>query len=237
MGSRSICIRNLRRLDCCESGGVSSVKCCLSEGVKWKSCAMAHSCDELSVFQAALLTVGVNPSSGDGAYCENWQVHERPHGYEAAKTAISNALRSGLIAGRVVPVYEYDINGNPCMPIEDSVDVKTSGVEVDSLRAWLATRGLKTGFFFPTATDAPDYLDSKNPRYAPKLAAAVRAWQAVTDPGKKSPKSALDRWLREHAAQFGLADEDGMPINQAVEDCSKVANWNQVGGAPKTPSA
>jgi hypothetical protein len=54
-------------------------------------------CDELSIFQAALLTIGVNPSGRDGAYCEMKQPHEQPHGYEAAKTAISNALRRGAV--------------------------------------------------------------------------------------------------------------------------------------------
>ena len=79
-----------------------------------------------------------------------------------------------------------------------------------------------------------DFLEPLNPRYAPKLAAAVRAWQAVTDAGKKSPKQALDKWLREHAAEYGLTNEEGKPIETAIEECSKVANWNQMGGAPKT---
>ena len=35
---------------------------------------------------------------------------------------------------------------------------------------------------------------------------------------------------------FGLTDEEGNPINQAIEECSKVANWNPGGGAPKTPT-
>jgi hypothetical protein len=99
---------------------------------------------------------------------------------------------------------------------------------------WLKSKGITTGFFFPEATEAPDYLDKRNPRYAPKLAAAVQAWMSVTDPGKKSPKQALDKWLREHAAEFGLTDEDGKPIESAVEEISKVANWKQSGGAPKT---
>ena len=69
------------------------------------------------------------------------------------------------------------------------------------------------------------------------LAAAVKAWQAVTDPKGKSPKQALDKWLREHAADFGLTDDEGNPVNQAIEDCSKIANWQPGGGAAKTPGA
>lgn len=194
-------------------------------------------CEELSIVQAALLIVGENPSSETGSFCEQWDMHNRPTGYEAAKTAISHALRKGFIAGELVPIFEHDINGNQCGIVEQSIDVKMSRVDVESLRSWLSGRGFKRGFFFPQVdSNSPDYLDPLNARYAPKLAAAVRAWQAVTEPGKKSAKQALEKWLREHAASFGLVDDEGNPINQAVEDCSKVANWNQAGGAPKTPA-
>lgn len=105
----------------------------------------------------------------------------------------------------------------------------------DDLIAWLQSNGIRTGFFFPAATDAPDYLDPKNPRYAPKLAAAVRAWQSVTDPGGKHPKQALAKWLREHAAEFGMTDDEGKPNETGIEEAAKVANWQPGGGAPKTP--
>ncbi len=230
-------------------------------------------CDELNVVQAALLVVGEAPNLAE--FTEVWDIDKRPKGYEAAKTAIANALRnykryrdqreeddrmlayathesieyvpdhqhldlllSRSIEGKLIPLYETDINGNQAWPIEGSIDLYKSTVEVDSLKQWLKSRGFTSGFFFPEGSDdSPDYLDPANPRYAPKLAAAVRAWQAVTGPGKTSAKKALDKWLREHAAEFGLTDDDGLPINQAVEDCSKVANWNQKGGAPTTPGA
>lgn len=193
-------------------------------------------CDELSIVQAALLTVGENPSGETGSCCEQWDTHHRPDGYEAAKTAIGSALRRGLIKGNYVPVMAVKFEDSFDEPVQSFPNIHESTVEVESLKAWLASRGFRRGFFFPDKDDAPDYLDPSNPRYAPKLAAAVRAWQSVTEPGKKSPKQALEKWLRENAAAFGLVDEDGNPVNQAVEDCSKVANWNQSGGAPKTPS-
>lgn len=194
-------------------------------------------CDELSVIQAALLIAGCDPSS-DACSVENWKPDERPLGYEAAKTAISNALRRGAITGRLIPFYEYDINGNPCGEIEDSIDVAKSRVEVDALRAWLATRGLKTGFFFPEVISSPDYLNSLHPRYAPKLAAAVLAWLAIGSESVntgKSPKQMLAKWLREHATAFGMTDEDGKPNETGIEEAAKVANWQPTGGAPKTP--
>lgn len=110
-------------------------------------------------------------------------------------------------------------------------------VRVQALRDWLAHRGFQTGFFFPRAKDAPNYLDAQHPRYAPKLAAAVRAWLAVEDPKGKHPKQALMKWLREHSSEFGLSDDDGKPNEQGIEECAKVANWQPGGGAPKTPGA
>lgn len=192
-------------------------------------------CDELTVHQAALLVVGIDPSGEDGANCHSWPIDRRPRGYEAARTAIGNALWRKSIVGEIKPDYEHDINGYP-YPVEGSFSALTSLVNVDSLRLWLTGRGFTTGFFFPVDVDTPDYLDPQNPRYAPKLAAAIRAWQAVTDPGKRSVKQALDKWLRENAAECGLTDDEGNIVKQAVEDCSKVANWNQKGGAPTTPN-
>src|SRR5580704_4937227 len=163
-------------------------------------------CDELSVIQAALLIAGRDPSS-DADSVEGWEAEKRPPGYEAAKTAISNALRRGAIAGQRIKIDEYDFNGNLNGVIEDSVDLARSRIEVDSLREWLAGRGLKTGFFFPEQPDFGDYLNPRHPRYAPKLAAAVLAWRATENESAvigKSPKQALTKWLREHAADFGM---------------------------------
>lgn len=189
---------------------------------------------ELTVQQAALLVVGVDPSGNEHA-CEDWKVQERPRGYEAVKQGISAALRARKITGKNVPLPDLDFNQNPVGVLEGTTDVKQSFVDRDSLVAWLASRGIRTGFFFPPAPDEPDYLDPNNPRYAPKLAAAVRAWQAVTETVGKTPKQALEKWIREHAAEFGLSDEDGMPNKTGIEEVAKIANWKPSGGAPRTP--
>lgn len=189
-------------------------------------------CDELNVYEAALLIVGKSP--GEMPYVEQWNIDKRPKGYEAAKTAIKNALRGGRIKGTVESEFTSDFNGNP-VPTPGSVSLD-SRVEVASLKVWLESRGFRRGFFFPERADTPDYLDPRNSRYAPKLAAAVRAWQAVTDPVGKHPKQALAKWLRENAVEFGLTDEDGKPNETGIEEAAKVANWQPGGGAPKTPT-
>ncbi len=58
-------------------------------------------CDQLDIVQAALLVCGHDPSA-DQSYVEEWTPDNRPPGYEAAKTAISNALRKGLIEGQFI---------------------------------------------------------------------------------------------------------------------------------------
>lgn len=189
-------------------------------------------CDELSIKDAALLIAGKSPSGYFSV--EHFSATEKPKGYEAARTAIMNALRSGRIKGTVELEIESDLNGNESK-IEGTVGL-SSRVEVESLKEWLVSRGARPSFFFPEKTDTPDYLDREHPRYAPKLAAAVAAWTAVTDPSGKHPKQALTKWLRENAKDFGLTDEDGKPNETGIEEAAKVANWQPSGGAPKTPS-
>jgi hypothetical protein len=216
-------------------------------------------CDELGVIHAALLIVGVDPSSEEGAHCDGWKEHEQPKGYVAVKNAMIRAIAAGrlratlryaaesrYVAG-IDSLHERGYwNAEDVRAIEDGAgesyvigsvpDWRESSVSVDDLKTWLRSRGFTSGFFFPNEeAGRPGYMDPKNPRYPMKLAAAVSAWLAVEDPNGRSPKQALERWLREHAAEFGLTDDEGNPVNTAMEECSKVANWQPGGGASKTP--
>ena len=128
-----------------------------------------------------------------------------------------------------------------------SPDWGLTTVAVDDLRTWLVHAGFRTGFFFPAATDAPDYLDPKNLRYAPKLAAAVRVWQAMEDENLrrgKSAKTAMEQWCETRYKELGLihardnqknGTKAGDVNKTAIEEAAKVANWEDGGGAPKTP--
>jgi len=162
--------------------------------------------------------------------------YNRSEGITAEEDQYLMSLLNRAISGTLVQQTEYDPNGNDLGFLDGTADFHRSTVNVESLKKWLRLKGFTTGFFFPTLIETMDFLDLLNQRYAPKLAAAVKAWQAVTDTGKRSPKQALDKWLREHATEFGLTNEDGKPIENAIEECSKVANWNTKGGATKTPT-
>lgn len=192
-------------------------------------------CEELTVRQAAFLIVGIDPDSETGVKSRDWRKDERPAGYGAAIQALTSQLRASVITGTHVQEIETDMNGNPIGEIDGSTDVDRSTVNTDSVAKWLQGKGYKTGFFFPDDGGAPDYMNSKDARYAPKLAAAVSAWQAVTTAGKTSPKQALAKWLREHAATYGLSDDEGKPNETGIEEVAKVANWQPTGGAAKTP--
>lgn len=194
-------------------------------------------CDELSVAQAALLLAGVDPSSECGAYCEGWETHERPVGYEAGKAAIGNALRGGKISGELIPLYERDINGNITDEVPNTVDIDRSLVDVGSLREWLVERGIRSNFFSTVRADTPDYLDPRHPRYSSKLAAAVLAWLAMEDVNLlsgKVPREAIAGWLETRYLELGLV-WNGDINRTGIEEVSKVANWKPTGGAPKTP--
>jgi len=208
-------------------------------------------CDEISVIDAALLIVGEDPSpSRDNI--ENWSSQSCPNGYAAARTALINAILGKRLdatlryPARVLGDDEYPNIGeevyskgqNYEIAFKNVPDWKLSTIRVESLKAWLLSRGFKTGFFFADHIDAPSYLDAAHPCYAPKLAAAVDAWQAIASDESllngKTPKQAIEKWLRENASRFGLSDDDGNPNKDGIEQISKVANWRPEGGAAKT---
>ena len=194
-------------------------------------------CDDISIKQAALLVAGVDPS--DHGYVEDWEMHKRPDGYEAAKTAIVNGLKRGDIEGTESNEPESDQNGN-YIGQSIYIDIDTSIISVGSLRVFLSRRGISTGFFFPDGFDDRSYLDLDNACYAPKLAAAVMAWESVSSDeallNGKTPKQAIEKWLREHATEYDLTGDDGNPVGGAIDQIAKVTNWKPGGGAAKTPT-
>ena len=209
-------------------------------------------CEELSVIQAALLMVGIDPSSEEG-YAESYKLHERPLGYEASRTALMHAVLSKSLSATVrysawergwneIPV-DGEITGQNARGretlSETDPDWSKTTVRVDDLRSWLIQRGCKCEFFFPEATHNPDYLDPAHASYAPKLAAAVEVWRVISGDSDQtrgtSPKKAMIAWLRLNADKFGLTKFDGNSNEQGIEEVAKIANWDTKGGAPKTP--
>ena len=188
-------------------------------------------CDELTIYQAANLIVGMIPGEVEAMADVGTELTPSSHTrYVTSLNAATSALRTAIVSNRLPTCYCPSIGSSP-----DEFDWNEVTISVSALREWLASRGIRSGFFFEGQTETPDYLDPNNPRYAPKLAAAVRAWEAVIDPGGKSAKQALVKWLRENAAEFHLTDDEGKLNETGIEEVAKVANWQMTGGAPRTP--
>jgi hypothetical protein len=192
--------------------------------------------DELSVNEAADLMVCMLPGQPEAAdEAGLWLTSEDAFRYRtnvgAAKAAITSAIRVGSLS-----------TTHQSMDESGALDVDKTKVAVGALKVWMRTKGVRNDFFCPDVLGMPGYLDPSHPNYAPKLAAAVRAWQAVTTDASlldngKSVKKNLERWLTDHASELGLLKKkDGKPNSEAIEDqIAKVANWDEEGGAPKTP--
>lgn len=107
-------------------------------------------------------------------------------------------------------------------------------VAVDDLTAWLSSKGLAPSFFFPQGRPE-GFRDHNHPRYSPKLACAVAAWEAVkAAKANLSVKATVEEWVRANAVTFGMVGSDGVPALKAVSEVSAVVNWATGGGAVPT---
>ena len=154
-----------------------------------------------------------------------------PDGFEAIKHSLKSAISAKKIAVKETKTFNnYDG--------EYYIDDDLAMINVDDLKKWLLSKGVKEHFFFFPTEPESEFLSKSHPRYAPKLAAAVRAWQAMEskDMGGTTPKKAIMKWLRLHATEYELTDNDGKPLESAIQEIGKIANWNPKGGAPSTPT-
>jgi len=189
-------------------------------------------CQSLSLTEAALLIGGIDP-------CDHpqdlhaWEPKYQPRCYRPALQALSSAIKEGSLKGELKFDRNSDENGDGY----EVLDPSRSMVVVEDLQRWLASKGVRTGFFSMDDVSRQPYLDPDNQRYAPKLAAAIAAWEGVgREPtAGKSVKQQLEAWARRHANAFGLCDDEGNPVKSAMETIATIANWETKGGAPKTP--
>lgn len=187
--------------------------------------------EELSVREIALLILGHDPEKFEGAGRQS----TGQRGYKALVNSLSTAVRRESVRSRRVYLRLYSNNPDGTEDDPPILDVDETKIEIESLITWLKSRGHTTGFFFEGAGSVEPYLDPKNERYPPKLAAVVKAWLAAGDaPTSQPPKQQIIKWLRENAVHFGLTDDDGKPMDTAIESIATVANWAPKGGAPKT---
>lgn len=74
-----------------------------------------------------------------------------------------------------------------------------------------------------------DVFDEADPCYPFELDIALKAWRTISaehkGSGSKKPKALIVKWLNENYPRL---------TNEARERISTVANWDKVGGAPRT---
>lgn len=186
-------------------------------------------CDQLSIVHAALLVAGHDPS--DHQTVESEYLNNQPKGYDGAKHAIISGLRKGTLEGELKYAEPYNGDGEPYICVQNSY------AEVESLKAWLITKNLTHHFFFFPEAKVGEFHDRNHPRYSQKLSAAITAWQWLDTEEKlegKTPKQALQKWLRKHASEYGICDDEGKPVETVIESIAQIVNWRTKGGAPRT---
>jgi hypothetical protein len=113
-------------------------------------------------------------------------------------------------------------------------DWQETTIEVDILKEWLKERNFFPPFFF-SRTPRDGFRDKEHPRYAPKLAACIAAWEAVQQSApNKSVKQTLKDWLRSNASAFGAGDDQGVVSETLANELAQIVNWNPKGGATPT---
>lgn len=185
--------------------------------------------DELNVYQISLLIAGYDPSDFESDHHDRW-----PAEVKAEISPYLNAAKNAARSERFVFKKELNYDG-------DDIDWHNSLIEIESFTSWLQERNFSDGFFVGKIDDAAGISNTRGEFYAAKLAAAVRAWTDVTADPKalsgKTPKKALEIWLRKHANEYGLTNKDGNPNELGIEEICKVANWKPSGGASPTPNS
>jgi|BarGraIncu00222A_1022003.scaffolds.fasta_scaffold54166_2 hypothetical protein len=185
--------------------------------------------DELTVYQIALLIAGYDPSEFDDDQHHMWPSEVKIE-TSAYLSAVKNAARSKRFSFNEVQYEGYGA---------DSINWDASTVNIESFCDWLRSRNFQDGFFISAQDEFDKLANPSGDFYAPKLAAAVRAWNEVTSSPEslngKTPKKALEIWLRKHANEYGLTGKDGNPNELGIEEICKVANWKPTGGASPTP--
>ncbi|WP_375664773.1 hypothetical protein [Bartonella sp. CL162QHHD] len=216
----------------------------IDESLEWFLCSQ-----KITILQAALLIAGLNPlvCKFPGEYSpEDSYIYEGEERVPFDKIALFRAVYSDIVREakegklRVEWYYLSDFEG---FPLNEHPIAEYSSVSLDDLKEWLLLRGKRPKVFFPednfaeTKDQKYAFQDPTHPRYAPKLAAIVAAWEAVSEAeGGKTVKGTLIKWLSDNAVQYKLVDDDNLPREKLIEELAAVANWEPTGGAPKTPA-
>ncbi len=194
--------------------------------------------DTLTVTQAALLAVGINPAKVLLYNSEEPTKSEIKFGEDtclptASFRAVYCSILSAAYSGKLKINWSYR---DPTKQDKQNIDEPNSVVCVEDLKKWIDSRGFRPKVFFPDL-EVHEFKDPDHPRYVAKLAAVVGAWEAVKEAEpNKTVKQTLAKWLNINATKYELLGEDGRPREKLIQELAGIANWEPSGGAPKTRS-
>lgn len=213
-------------------------------------------CEHLSAVEAAMLVVGLNPST--------WEP-STPEGLDDGdfhKVGESNNTSNYLLSRNFVPVfraitraivsdelpcqitytdpdeherYSFDgLSASQRQVLMKRPDWAKSLLKVTDFREWMANKGRKPSFFFPTNDEeATPFANRSHDHFSPELDLAVKAWNALASRQKFkiSPKAAIEAWIEANPdAWLG----EGSLSAAAKDRIVTLVNWRKTGGAPSS---
>ncbi|EJF82594.1 hypothetical protein MCU_01391 [Bartonella elizabethae Re6043vi] len=186
--------------------------------------------DTLTLVNAALLIAGINPAK---CRFENRSCLLESNIYDDNNNKLLSAKFRAVYSSILLAANSESLR----IYSWDRDDESQTTVKVEELRQWLFLRDFYPEFFFPK-NDSGNIKDQKyafqdqnHPHYAPKLAAAVAAWEAVSEAAPStSVKATLAQWLQENGKEY--VKKNGEITKEFIEQASSVANWEPKGGAP-----
>lgn len=213
------------------------IKISMADGYYVPSTVLWLLAEDLTIRQAALLLLNEDPERFPLAEYPSIGEHIPP-GYEAARQVIVSALLANKIDGKVE--WKTKTSGNPDEinyweeNVEGDVCADKATINMDSLRAWLASKNVTVEQFIGLSGTSDDFLDQNDQKYAPKLAAAVAAWRYVKNNpiNGLSVKQQLMNWLNENSARFWPDGMDAKVTDTFVKEAARIANWDAEGGRP-----
>lgn len=179
----------------------------------------------LTLREAACLLAGIDP----GKYRYSNRV--MPTKAEAFVSALEQAIKIGSL--KPFAVYGWDDNGD-IAPLQSHQISPHAGVSdrstarVQDLATWCDKKGIAHSW--PVGPEIAPQTRKELKAYPAELQAAIEAFEAVSNDSRltvgRSVKAALLEWLKLNKSDLS---------NGARERIAIVANWQPVGGAPKTP--
>lgn len=193
--------------------------------------------EDLTIRQAAILLLNEDPERFPLAEYPTCQDHV-PLGYEAARQVLVSALMANKVEGRQEWKVETGIgyNSNEAYEnvLEGNVCADKSTVNMDSLKAWLASKNVSVEQFAGLSDTSDDFLNRDDLAYSPKLAATIAAWRHVKNNpiNGLSVKQQLTNWLTNNSARYWPDGIDPKVTDTFIKEAARLANWDSEGGRP-----